>query len=103
MPTPPGSDAAGPTARSRRCRTIRPRGDTPALGVFDTIVGSVGPIPHILLRDPGLGTEVEPVVRPAGSGDDDRTIRYRIDGEIARGGIGASSRAEIPTLTATWR
>ena len=43
-------------------------------------------------RSPG------PIVRPQGGDDDDRSIRYRIDGEIARGGMGAVLKGRDPDL-----
>ena len=51
----------------------------------------------MLLRDTAPGETPGPVVRPDG-GDADPTIRYRIDGEIARGGMGAVLKGRDPDL-----
>ena len=93
--------APGPAARDRRRRTIRPdfTGDaTTAPGVLDSIAASIGPVPRVLLRDTAPGEEPGPIVRPPGDNDDDRSIRYRIDGEIARGGMGAVLKGRDPDL-----
>ncbi len=59
------------------------RGDaTTPPGVLDAIAATIGPVPRVLLRDTAPGEEPGPIVRPQG-GDGDRSIRYRIDGEIA--------------------
>jgi hypothetical protein len=51
-------------------------------GVLDTIAQSIGPVPRVLLRDTAPGEEPGPIVRPAGDHDDDRSLRFRIDGEL---------------------
>ncbi len=51
----------------------------------------------MLLRDTAPGETPGPVVRPDAT-DADPTIRYRIDGEIARGGIGAVLKGRDPDL-----
>src|SRR3954447_14123192 len=56
-------------------------------GVLDTLSQSIGPVPRVLLRDTAPGETPGPIVRTDGS-DADPSIRYRIDGEIARGGMG---------------
>src|SRR5262249_2530501 len=66
-------------------------------GVLETIAQSIGPVPRVLLRDTALGETPGPVVRPDG-GDADRSIRYRIDGEIARGGMGSVLKGRDPDL-----
>ena len=69
-----------------------------AQGVLATIAQSLGPVPRVLLRDTAPGEEPGPIVRPPGDDDDDRSIRYRIDGEIARGGMGAILKGRDPDL-----
>ncbi len=75
------------------------RGDaTTPPGVLDSIAATIGPVPRILLRDTAPGEEPSPIVRPQGGADADRSIRYRIDGEIGRGGMGAVLRGRDPDL-----
>ena len=78
--------------------TGRTGGETTAPGVLDSIAASIGPVPRVLLRDTAPGEEPGPIVRPPSGGDDDRSIRYRIDGEIARGGMGAILKGRDPDL-----
>ena len=68
----------------------------PVRGVLETISASVGEVPHILLRDTD-GAPEPPLHRPS-SGDPGQGTRYRIDGEIARGGMGAVLRGRDPDL-----
>jgi eukaryotic-like serine/threonine-protein kinase len=65
--------------------------------VLDTIAQSIGPVPRVLLRDTGPGEMPGPIVRPDASGGGS-SIRYRIDGEIARGGMGAVFKGRDPDL-----
>ncbi len=65
-------------------------------GVLETISASVGEVPHVLLRDTDGGLE-PPLHRP-GAGDPGQGTRYRIDGEIARGGMGAVLKGRDPDL-----
>jgi serine/threonine protein kinase len=65
--------------------------------VLDTICGTTGSIPQILLRDTDGGLE-PPLIRPGGEANGEPTLRYRIDGEIARGGMGAVLRGRDPDL-----
>ena len=58
-------------------------------GVLETIARSIGPVPRVLLRDTAPGEEPGPIVRPSGADAANPSVRYRIDGEIARGGMGA--------------
>ena len=51
----------------------------------------------MLLRDTAPGETPGPVVRPDAT-DADTSIRYRIDGEIARGGMGAVLKGRDPDL-----
>jgi serine/threonine-protein kinase len=64
--------------------------------VLDTIRATIGPVPCVMLRDTDIGEEPSPLVRPT-DGHDNST-RYRIDGEIARGGMGAILKGRDPDL-----
>ena len=66
--------------------------------MLDTLAQSIGPVPRVLLRDTGPGEEPGPIVRQAGADDADPSIRYRIDGEIARGGMGSVLKGRDPDL-----
>jgi serine/threonine-protein kinase len=66
-------------------------------GVLETIAQTIGPVPRVLLRDTAPGEAPGPIVRPDGNGSDS-SIRYRIDGEIARGGMGAVLKGRDPDL-----
>lgn len=66
-------------------------------GVLDTIAESIGAAPRVLLRDAAPGEAPGPIVR-AGGDAADRSIRYRIEGEIARGGMGAILKGRDPDL-----
>ncbi len=66
--------------------------------VLDSIAVTIGAVPHVLLRDTTPGEEPGPIVKPAGGDDADTSIRYRIDGEIARGGMGAVLKGRDPDL-----
>ena len=68
------------------------------LGVLDTIAPTCGPVPRVLLRDTAPGEEPGPIVTQPDEADADRSIRYRIDGEIARGGMGAVLKGRDPDL-----
>src|SRR5689334_16850954 len=65
--------------------------------VLDTITQGIGPVPRVLLRNTAPGEMPEPIVRPD-AGNADPTIRYRIDGEIARGGMGAVLKGRDPDI-----
>src|SRR5262245_54338033 len=67
-------------------------------GILATIAKTVGPVPRVLLRDTAPGEEPGPILRPPTGEDDDSSIRYRIDGEIARGGMGAVLKGRDPDL-----
>ena len=56
-------------------------------GVLDSIAATLGSVPRVLLRDTDGGSE-PPLHRPGVLGDTGAGTRYRIDGEIARGGMG---------------
>ncbi len=59
-------------------------------------------MPRVLLRDTDYGFE-PPLVRPDQNGGGDTSLRYRIDGEIARGEWARCSKAATPTWAATSR
>jgi serine/threonine-protein kinase len=68
-------------------------------GVLATIAQTLGAVPRVLLRDTTPGEEPGPIVTPvslaAGAWG---SIRYRIDGEIARGGMGTVLKGRDPDL-----
>jgi serine/threonine-protein kinase len=74
-----------------------PAASVTSLGVLDSIAATVGTVPRVLLRDTAPGEEPGPIVRPQADGAD-LSIRYRIDGEIARGGMGAILKGRDPDL-----
>ena len=89
------SDAPGPDRGSNGQTldlTARPG------SVLETIGSTVGHVPHVLLCDTGPAEEPSPVVRPAGGDDTETSIRYQIEGEIARGGMGAILKGHDPDL-----
>src|SRR5262245_57220333 len=96
-----GIDGPGP-GHSRRSLpgdpTALPGGGTTAPGVLETIAASTGPVPRVLLRDTAPGEPPGPVLRPQAAAEDDPSIRYRIDGEIARGGMGCILKGRDPNL-----
>jgi eukaryotic-like serine/threonine-protein kinase len=71
---------------------------TVGASVLETVARAIGSAPRVLLRDTGPGEEPGPVVRPAGADGLDRSTRYRIDGEIARGGMGVVLKGRDPDL-----
>ena len=63
--------------------------------VLASLAESLGGLPQVLLRDTDLGEEPSPVVKPGSPempGAEDRSGRYQLLGEIARGGMGAVLR-----------
>jgi serine/threonine-protein kinase len=66
-------------------------------GVLAAIGSTVGDVPQVLLRDTDGGLE-PPLVRPGPAAGDRASTRYRIDGEIARGGMGAVLKGRDPDL-----
>ncbi len=97
-----GIDGPGPGG-SRPSSPADPTGlpgnETTAPGVLDSIAASIGAVPRVLLRDTAPGEEPSPIVRPqGGAAAADFSIRYRIDGEIARGGMGAILKGRDPDL-----
>src|SRR5262245_1266176 len=78
-----------------RTATADPNGSA---GVLETIGSTCGGVPRVLLRDTGPGEPPGPVVRPDRKEGADPSLRYRIDGEIARGGMGAVLKGRDPDL-----
>ena len=70
--------------------------NAPSRGVIDTLGESVGPIARVLLRDTAIDEEPSPIIRPTPGHD--TSTRYRIDGEIARGGMGEILKGRDPDL-----
>ncbi len=69
---------------------------TSAPGVLEMLCATFGSVPRVLLRDTAVGETASPIIRPSGSKDP--SIRYRIDGEIARGGMGSVLKGRDPDL-----
>ena len=65
--------------------------------VMATLAATIGAVPHVLLRDTLPSEYPSPIISPTPDGTD-TTLRYRIDGEIARGGMGAVLRGRDPDL-----
>src|SRR5262249_60352217 len=59
---------------------------------------SSGPVRRILPRASAPGEEPGPSVRPSGADAANPAVRSRIDGEIARGGMGAVLKGRDPDL-----
>jgi eukaryotic-like serine/threonine-protein kinase len=66
-------------------------------GVLETLAGGIGSVSRVLLRDTDGGPE-PPRVRPNGGDDSSCGTRFRIDGEIARGGMGSVLKGRDPDL-----
>jgi eukaryotic-like serine/threonine-protein kinase len=64
--------------------------------VLETIGATIGAVPRVLLRDTAFGEELSPIIKPTNGHD--TSTRYRIDGEIARGGMGAILKGRDPDL-----
>jgi serine/threonine-protein kinase len=64
--------------------------------ILDTIVQTIGPVPRVLLRETASGEEHGPVVQI--DAETNASVRYRIAGEIARGGMGAILKGRDPNL-----
>ena len=69
---------------------------TPAQSVLEVLGTTFGSVPRVLLRDTAVGETPSPIIRP--SSGNDQSIRYRIDGEIARGGMGSVLKGRDPDL-----
>jgi serine/threonine-protein kinase len=86
MPERPDHDSTGdPLDRDRAAAfgPARASGD-----VLDTLAGSIGSVPRVLLPDTETGDE-GPLVKPGSPEVPDAPGRYQLFGEIARGGMGA--------------
>src|SRR5271166_3647074 len=68
-----------------------------AAGVLHTIAASIGSVPRVLLRDTDTGFEA-PLIKPGAEAGAGASLRYRIDGEIARGGMGSVLKGRDPDL-----
>jgi eukaryotic-like serine/threonine-protein kinase len=89
----------GPSRLSSKGESRNLSGElTTGTSVLDSIAATIGHVPRVLLHDIGPGEEPGPIVRPQGPDGADRSIRYRIDGEIARGGMGAILKGRDPDL-----
>ena len=64
--------------------------------VLETIGATIDRVPRVLLRDTALGEEPSPILQPMRG--DETSTRYRIDGEIARGGMGQVLKGRDPDL-----
>ena len=65
--------------------------------VLEALAATVGSVPRVLLRDADTWAE-PPVVRPPDRTAAGLSIRYRIDGEIARGGMGEVLKGRDPDI-----
>ena len=71
--------------------------DMPKPGsVLDTIDSTTGHVPRVVLRDTVDGDSPPPINRPPN--DEEMSTRYQIEGEIARGGMGAILKGRDPDL-----
>jgi eukaryotic-like serine/threonine-protein kinase len=88
-----GSDPSG-QGRGSNDHTI----DLPAkaISVLDSIGATIGGVPRVLLRDTDVGETPSPIIRPTNGNE--TSTRYRIDGEIARGGMGSILKGRDPDL-----
>src|SRR5262249_7129662 len=64
--------------------------------VLETIGAAIGGVPRVRLPDTPFGEEPLPITRP--SNGNETSTRYRIDGEIGRGGMGAILKGRDPDL-----
>jgi serine/threonine-protein kinase len=78
-------------------RNADPAAEAASGSVLALIAAAVGSVPRVLLRDSTPGEEPGPIVRPQTDGADG-SIRYRIDGEIDRGGMGVILKGRDPDL-----
>ncbi len=70
-------------------------------GVIDSIEGTIGRVPRVLLRDSGPGEPPSPMVKPASTELPNwagGTGRLQIFGEIAQGGMGTVLKGRDPDL-----
>jgi eukaryotic-like serine/threonine-protein kinase len=94
-----GRAAAADDANSKVSSTSvsRPSRSATASGTLQTLAGSFGPVPRVMLRDTDDGYE-GPVVKPTSTIVSDALGRYQMFGEIARGGMGAVFKGRDPDL-----
>ena len=74
---------------------------THAPGLLDTLAGTLGGLPRVLLRDSEIGDGPGPLVQPGSSempAAGERSGRLQLLGEIARGGMGAVLKGRDPDL-----
>ena len=96
-----GLDGAGPepavAARSAPTVALAGRGRA---GVLDSLAATIGPVPRVLLRDTAPGEPSPWSGRPRREmpAAADRSARYQLLGEIARGGMGAVLKGRDPDL-----
>ncbi len=83
----------GPSAESPGDGSKRP---SVTVGALETIGATTGDVPRVLLRETAFGEEPSPIIGPAGGSEN--SSRYRINGEIARGGMGAVLKGRDPDL-----
>ena len=91
-----GPDDSGRSGQGETTRSTG--GETNDPGVIARIATTIGSVSRVLLRDTTPGEPPGPVLRPAADADDDPSIRYRIDGEIATGGMGSVLKGRDPDL-----
>jgi eukaryotic-like serine/threonine-protein kinase len=89
---PPGSSSLSACT----VHTSETLAEVPGQGVLETIGATLGAVPRVLLRDTTVGESSSPIIRPTNGNE--TSIRYRIDGEIARGGMGAVLKGRDPDL-----
>ena len=66
--------------------------------VLETLAAIVGPVPRVLLRDSRRPVPSRPSSVLPDRAAADPSVRYRIDGEIARGGMGEVLKGRDPDL-----
>lgn len=88
-----GGESAGDAKREKPETVAHAAHDQ---SVLETIEATIGAVPRIMLRDTALGEAPSPILRP--STEPDPALRYRIDGEIARGGMGSVLKGRDPDL-----
>ncbi len=69
---------------------------SPAPSVLEMLDTTFGNVPRVLLRDTAIGETPSPIIRPLNG--QETSTRYRIDGEIARGGMGSVLKGRDPDL-----
>jgi serine/threonine-protein kinase len=90
-------DAAESGSTRPTVATVTGSWGLPGGPVLDSLAATIEPVPRLLLRDADGGPEPS-LVRPVEEADAGPATRYRIDGEIARGGMGAVLRGRDSDL-----